>query len=91
MNVHNKGYLAQNEYALLGTGAAAFEHEEVILYCAVVREAAHRSDALLARVLRSAASLLVTSFAQAIDLLVDFRALEVALLASARLAVANAC
>lgn len=39
-------YLAQSDHAFLGPHAAAFEHDEVIVHLAIMRETTHGSDGL---------------------------------------------
>jgi hypothetical protein len=43
-------YLPEGEDPLLGSNAAALDHDEVLLDLAVVREAAHRVDGLVSQV-----------------------------------------
>lgn len=44
---------AQSNDALLGTNAAALDHDEVIVHLTVVGEATHRGDALVGQIVLS--------------------------------------
>merc|ERR1719230_1747 len=79
--------LADVEDALPDADARAFEHDEVLLHHTVVRETAHRVDRLLRDVLlrhgvvgNQLAVLHVESVSDAVDLLVDLRAVMITLL-----------
>jgi len=82
--------LADVEDALPDADARALEHDEVLLHHTVVRETAHRVDRLLRDVLlrhgvvgNQLAVLHVESVSDAVDLLVDLRAVMITLLSDA--------
>lgn len=81
----------QSDRAFLGTNAAAFDHDEVLFDLTVMWEAAHRCDRLLGWIVISGAGILdcftvfhLNSVAHAVDLLVDFGTVMVALLTGTR-------
>jgi hypothetical protein len=49
----NVSHLSKGDHALLGSHAAALEHDEVIVDFAIVGEASHRSNALLREIVFS--------------------------------------
>jgi len=79
--------LAKGENSLLGSDAAALEHNKVVLDFTVVRETTHRSDGFVCEiglscsvVLDEFATVLVDSFTDSVDLLVDLGTVMVTLL-----------
>merc|ERR1719231_2227174 len=78
--------LAQRDQALAHTDNRALEHDVVLVDLAVVREAAHRRDRLLREIVlgHGVVRILLDALANAVDLLVDLRAVVVAELTSAR-------
>ena len=81
--------LPQGEDALLGSDAAALDHDEVLLHLTVVGEAAHGVDGLVGDVvlgggvvLDELAVLLVEAVPHVVDLLVDLGTVVVTLLTS---------
>ena len=74
----NHQRLAEGDNTLLGTRDRALEHEVVVLDDTVVREATHRRDSLLGDVVLRRGVALVVALANAVDLLVELRAVVVA-------------
>ena len=90
LGVHLQGF-PESDAPLLGTDAAALDHDEVLLDLPVVGEAAHRVDGLVGQivfgrrvVLDELAVLLVEAVPHVVDLLVDLGSVVVALLTGAR-------
>mmetsp|Transcript_2384 Transcript_2384/g.5147 ORF Transcript_2384/g.5147 Transcript_2384/m.5147 type:complete len:393 (-) Transcript_2384:57-1235(-) len=75
--------LAQGERALLDADAAALDHDPVVTHDAVVREAANGVDVLLGQIGRGGSGGGIALLANAVDGLVDLRAVVVAALTSA--------
>jgi len=87
----NQQRLSESDDAFLGAHAAATYHDKVIVHLTVVNKASHRSDRLLCDVmirrtvvLDHLAVLRVHSLSNAVDLLVDLRAVMVTLLTGTR-------
>lgn len=76
--------LAESDRTLLRAEDVALEHNPVFVDHTVMREPTQRSDALLGDIVLGAASILLAGFADAVHLLVELGAVEVALLTSAR-------
>ena len=74
----NHERLADGDDTLLGSGDGALQHEVVVLDDTVVREATHRRDSLLGDVVLRRGVALVVALANAVDLLVELRAVVVA-------------
>ena len=70
--------LADGDDTLLGSRDRALEHEVVVLDDTVVREATHGRDGLLGDVVLRRGVALVVALANAVDLLVELRAVVVA-------------
>jgi len=86
LGVRDQG-LAEGENSLLGSDAASLEHDKVVLDFTVVRETTHWSDRFVSEigfsssvVLDKFATILVNSFTDSVNLLVDLRTMMVALL-----------
>jgi len=86
LGVRDQG-LAEGENSLLGSDAAALEHDKVVLDFTVVGETTHWSDRFVGEiglsssvVLDKFATVLVDSFTDSVDLLVDLRTMMVTLL-----------
>ena len=82
--------LAEGDDALLGADDGALEHEPVLVDHSVVGESAHGVDALLGEIVLSGRGLGIASLSDAVDLLVDLRAVVVSVLSSAGGGVAHA-
>ena len=70
--------LADGQYTLLGARNATLEHQEVVLHDTVVREATKRGDALVGGIRLGRTVVRVLAKSDAINLLVEFRAVVVA-------------
>ena len=70
--------LAKGNDTLLGSRNRALENDKVVLDDTVVREATHRRDGLLGDVVLRRGVALVVALANAVDLLVELRAVVVA-------------
>merc|ERR1719498_983224 len=78
--------LAQGDHALPHANHRTLEHDVVLVDLAVVRETAHRRDRLLREIIlgHGVVRVLLDALANAVDLLVDLRAVVVAELTSTR-------
>jgi len=74
---------AKSEDPLLDADGRAFDHQKVFSDEAIMRETAHRVDGLLCEVEWSRARVLVSTFADSIDLLVDLGTMMIAVLTGA--------
>jgi len=79
--------LTKGEDTLLGSDAATLEHDEVVLHFTIMRETTHWSDGFVSEiglscgvVLDELATVLVDSFTDSVDLLVDLGTMMVTLL-----------
>ena len=75
--------LADGQNTLLHTRASTLDHDEVVLHHTVVREATHGGDRLLSRVELSRGRGLVSTVANAVDLLVQLSTVVVTVLTRA--------
>ena len=73
----NHERLAEGDNTLLGSGDGTLEHEVVVLDDTVVGEATHGSNALLGDIMLSRGVGVVVAPANAVDLLVELRAVVV--------------
>lgn len=75
----NHERLAQRDNTLFRARDRAFQHQEVVLDDAIVGEATHRRDSLLSRISLGRGVRLVVTLSDAVNLLVELRAVMVAI------------
>merc|ERR1719495_971710 len=81
--------LAQSEHPLLGSDAAALDHDEVLLHLTIVGESSHRVDGLVCQVVLCCGVVLdklsvlhFEALAHPVYLLIDFSPMVITLLTS---------